>query len=569
MAQPVVISLELASHRSESQSGWDTETFVLAGVARGGSGDTRRLELQPDDVVELELDSGERLLVAAEDVGRYLGGVQGRGGDADPVLRVGGLLRPTGPQLPAAGSRDGLGSWVLRALRVHRQGPAGVTALAAAGAFQDYQLDNRRGLQRLSTESWSLAAVERMDASPEPSLVFLHGTASSTEGSFRALWGGNTSEVDLRSRLGALYGARLYGFEHRSLTESPVANALDLAKALPDGARLHLVSHSRGGMIGELLVRGLRRGQDPFTADDIQRFMDHGRRTGRQGYEKDAADLAELGRLLKAKRLQVERFVRVGATARGTTLASGRLDRWASVMLNLLGRGIGAIPGLQGVATGYGLLQSFLRSVVKMRSDARILPGLEAMMPDSPLVALLNAPDVEVDSPLHVIAGDYEGKGLLAWLGDCLSESFYGGATDLVVNTPSMSGGAPRTPGIWVQALSGPDVNHLSYFNREESAGALIEALEGRNGRFERLDGPSRTDIARGGRKPMPRPDAPIALMLPGVMGSHLAIGSDRIWFDPFSMVAGEMSRLGVDAQGVEPDGWQDISYEAFARHLS
>lgn len=569
MAQPVVISLELASHRSESQSGWDTETFVLAGVARGGSGDTQRLELQPDDVVELELDSGERLLVAAEDVGRYLGGVQGRGGDTDPVLRVGGLLRPTGPQLPAAGSRDGLGSWVLRALRVHRQGPAGVTALAAAGAFQDYQLDNRRGLQRLSTESWSLAAVERMEASPEPSLVFLHGTASSTEGSFRALWGGNTSEVDLRSRLGALYGARLYGFEHRSLTESPVANALDLAKALPDGARLHLVSHSRGGMIGELLVRGLRRGQDPFTADDIQRFMDHGRRTGRQGYEKDAADLAELGRLLKAKRLQVERFVRVGATARGTTLASGRLDRWASVMLNLLGRGIGAIPGLQGVATGYGLLQSFLRSVVKMRSDARILPGLEAMMPDSPLVALLNAPDVEVDSPLHVIAGDYEGKGLLAWLGDCLSESFYGGATDLVVNTPSMSGGAPRTPGIWVQALSGPDVNHLSYFNREESAGALIEALEGRNGRFERLDGPSRTDIARGGRKPMPRPDAPIALMLPGVMGSHLAIGSDRIWFDPFSMVAGEMSRLGVDAQDVEPDGWQDISYEAFARHLS
>jgi len=569
MAQPVVISLELASHRSESQPGWDTETFVLAGVARGSVGETRRLELQPDDVIELELDSGECLLVAAEDAGRYLGGGQGRGGDADPVLVVGGRLRPTGPQLPATGSRDGLGSWVLRALKVHRQGPAGVTALAAAGAFQDYQLGNRRGLQRLSTESWSLAAVERMEASPEPSLLFLHGTASSTEGSFRALWGGNTSEVDLRARLGALYGARVYGFEHRSLTDSPVANALELAKALPDGARLHLVSHSRGGMIGELLVRGQRRGGEPFSAGDIQRFVDHGRRTGRQGYEKDAADLAELGRLLAAKRLQAERFVRVGATARGTTLASGRLDRWASVMLNLLGRGIGAIPGLQGVATGYGLLQSFLRSVVKMRSDARILPGLEAMMPDSPLVALLNAPDVEVESPLHVIAGDYEGKGLLAWLGDCLSEAFYGGATDLVVNTPSMSGGAPRTPGIWVQALSGPDVNHLSYFNREESAGALIEALEGRNSRFARQDGPSRTDIARGGRKPMPRPDAPIALMLPGVMGSHLAIGSDRIWFDPFSMVAGEMSRLGVDAQGVEPDGWQDISYEAFARHLS
>lgn len=569
MAQPVVISLEQASRRTESQPGWETETFVLASMARGGVGDPQRLALQPDDVIELVLDSGECLLVAAEDAGRYLGGDQGRGANAAPELRVGGLLRPTGPQLPAATSRDGLGSWVLRALKVHRQGPAGVTALAAAGAFQDYQLGNRQGLHRLNTESWSLAVVNQLERSLEPSLLFLHGTASSTEGSFRALWGGSKSEVDIRARLAALYAGRVYGFEHRSLTESPVANTLELVKALPDGARLHLVSHSRGGMIGELLVRGQRRGEDAFTADDIQRFVDHGRRTGRQGYEKDAADLAELGRLLKAKGLRIERFVRVGATARGTTLASGRLDRWASVMLNLLGRGIGAIPGLQGVAAGYELLQSFLRAVVKMRSDARILPGLEAMMPDSPLVALLNAPDVEVDSPLHVIAGDYEGKGLLAWLGDCLSESFYGGATDLVVNTPSMSGGAPRTPGIWLQALSGPDVNHLSYFSREESAGALIEALEGKYRRFERQEGPSRVEIARGGRKPMERKDAPIALMLPGVMGSHLAIGSDRIWFDPISMIAGEMSRLKVDAQGVVPDGWQDMSYEAFARHLS
>lgn len=570
MAQPVVISLELASRRTESQPGWETETFVLASTARGGPGESRQLALQPDDVIELVLDNGESLLVAAEDAGRYLGMPQGRGGaDAGPVLHVAGLLRPSGPQLPAAASRDGLGSWLLRALKVHRQGPAGVTALAAAGAFQDYQLGNRRGLHRLNTESWSLAAVDRLEGSPEPSLLFLHGTASSTEGSFRALWGGNKSEVDIRARLAARYGARVYGFEHRSLTDSPVANALELVKALPDGARLHLVSHSRGGMIGELLVRGQRRGAGPFTSDDIQRFADHGRRTGRQGYEKDAADLAELGQLLQAKGLRIERFVRVGATARGTTLASGRLDRWASVMLNLFGRGIGAIPGLQGVVVGYELLQSFLRAVVKMRSDARILPGLEAMMPDSPLVALLNAPDVEVDSPLHVIAGDYAGKGLLAWLGDCLSEAFYGGETDLVVNTPSMSGGAPRTPGIWLQSLSGPDVNHLSYFNREESAGALIEALEGKNGRFERRDGPSRTDIARGGRKPMERKDAPIALMLPGVMGSHLAIGSDRIWFDPISMIAGEMSRLEMNAEGVVPDGWQDMSYEAFARHLS
>ena len=80
MAQPVVISLELASRRTESQPGWETETFVLASTARGGPGESRQLALQPDDVIELVLDNGESLLVAAEDAGRYLGMPQGRGG---------------------------------------------------------------------------------------------------------------------------------------------------------------------------------------------------------------------------------------------------------------------------------------------------------------------------------------------------------------------------------------------------------------------------------------------------------------------------------------------------------
>jgi hypothetical protein len=53
---------------------------------------------------------------------------------------------------------------------------------------------------------------------------------------------------------------------------------------------------------------------------------------------------------------------------------------------------------------------------------------------------------VQIEHPLHVLAGDYQGDGLLPWLGDCLSEVFYGGQTDLVVNTPSMSGGAARVP---------------------------------------------------------------------------------------------------------------------------
>jgi hypothetical protein len=34
-----------------------------------------------------------------------------------------------------------------------------------------------------------------------------------------------------------------------------MANALTLVNALPDGARLHLATHSRGGLVAEVLAR--------------------------------------------------------------------------------------------------------------------------------------------------------------------------------------------------------------------------------------------------------------------------------------------------------------------------
>jgi len=569
MPNPITLKLNAASQTSESVAGWQAETFTLTTAARGQDQAPLPVKLAPDDVLELELENGTRLLVAAEDAERYLGQAIGRGEGVTGEIQVGPALRLTGPHLPAGPSRDGMGAWMLKSLRVFKQGPAGMTALLAAGTFQDHQLENRTGLQRLSTALWGLTPIKQMPPTAEPALLFLHGTASSSEGSFKALWGGDKAELDARARIVAAYGDRVYGFEHRSLTESPIANVLALVEQLSDGARLHVVSHSRGGMLGELLARANRLGADPFTEADIQRFLAHAQRTGRVGFEQDGEHLRALNKAMKERSLRVERFVRVAGTARGTTLASGRLDRWASVMLNLFGKGLMAVPGLQPMAKGYDLLQRFLLAVVKERTDARVLPGLEAMMPDSPLVALLNAPDVEVDYPLHVIAGDYQGDGLLSWLGDCLSEAFYGGETDLVVNTPSMSGGARRRQGIWLKSLAGSAVHHLSYFRREESALPLLDALAGSNDRFERLDAPSRVELARGGKHTKPLPEGPIVLMLPGIMGSHLALENDRIWFDPANLIAGEMARLHVKVNGVTADGWMDMSYENFAQHLA
>lgn len=543
----------------ETVAGWTATGYVVQPAARGAEKDAPSVLLEPGAVLEIELENGTRLLVAAEDAERYLGRAIGRDGAGAPgVIAVGPTLRLAGPHLPTVTSRDGLGAWAVKSLRVFDTGPAGMTALIAAGTAQDWQLGQRLGLYRLQTDAWKLSPAPQMPSSTEPALLFLHGTVSSTEGSFRALWGGD-SDIDARAQLAQAYGERVYGFEHRSLTDSPIANVLALVRALPAGARLHLVSHSRGGMLGELLARANRLDNDPFTEADVQRFLAHAERTGRSGYEQDAKDLRALNQAMKERAIRVERFVRVAATARGTTLASGRLDRWATVMLNLAGLGLAPVPGL---------LKNFLLAVVKERTDARVLPGLEAMMPDSPLVALLNAPDVRLEYPLHVIAGDIDGDSLLSWLGDCLSEAFYAGQTDLVVNTPSMSGGAARKQGIWLKSVAGPAVHHLSYFKRAESARPLLSALAGSNEGFVELIGPSTALIARGGIDTKPLQDGPIALMLPGIMGSHLAVGR-RIWMNPVELIAGGMERLQISATGVTSDGWMDLSYERFAQHLA
>jgi len=573
-AKPEKINLRIdgtAKQEETSLSEWSAEVYELDGLSRGEAERVELKALEPDAVLELELANGTRILVAAADAERYLAVAPGRSAGEAGQIEVGQLLRLSGTRLPEGIARDGLGAWILKSLRIYRKGPAGMTALIAAGAFQDAQLENRNGLYRCATGVFGLLErVDTLPASADPTLLFLHGTASSTEGSFKDLW----ANEDTRKALVDAYGARLYAFEHRSLTEGPIANALDLVKTLPERARLHLLSHSRGGMVGELLARANRVDLEPFTELEIERFLAHAQRLGRDGVEDDAKRLNELNAELRKRDIRIERFVRVACPARGTTLASGRLDRWASVMLNMLGKGFDAtgklIPGMIPVAKGYGLLKNFLLAVVKQRTDAHILPGLEAMMPDSPMVGLLNAPGVKIGSPLHVLAGDFQGDGLLPWLGDCVSEVFYGGETDLVVNTPSMSGGAIRLQGIRQKAVSGPQVTHFSYFERAESAQALLRALKGDDSGFEPLEGPSRAEISRGGKKPKRKEDAPIVFILPGIMGSHIQLGRDRIWFDPFSMWSGEMAKLRADVvEGVKADGWMDRNYEMLARHLA
>ncbi len=136
-------------------------------------------------------------------------------------------------------------------------------------------------------------------------------------------------------------------------------------------------------------------------------------------------------------------MVRVACPSRGTLLASKRLDAYLSVLKWGL--------ELAGVPVAPQLVD-FLREVARRRADPTELPGLEAMMPDSAVVAWLNARSEPIPGELRVVAGDIEGDSVGSWVKTLLSDAFYWTDNDLVVQTRSMYGGMPRAAGAVVRA---------------------------------------------------------------------------------------------------------------------
>lgn len=390
----------------------------------------------------------------------------------------------------------------------------------------------------------------------QPLLLFIHGTASSTQGSFSELWTDTDSNDTIWQDLRGHYGDRIYALEHRTLTNSPIDNLIDLLNKLPVGCRLHLVSHSRGGLVGELLCRAqFKNNRDPFTEDDIALF-DPQLTSGlaglldilRKDYSHHQQQLRKLNALMLEKKPVIERFVRVACPARGTTLASGKLDVYLSGILNV----IGLIPALKASPI-YDLLKAFVLAVAKERTEPEHLPGLEAQMPGSPFIAMLNSAPESVAAHLAVIKGDIEPTGILKKISIFFLDRFYESDHDLVVNTPSMDGGARREHAIPILFDQGKAINHFRYFTNERTrkglfAGLTDQALPPAGFRLELQKA---VEIAR--TLPMGKqPDqVPAVFVLPGITGSHLAVDGNRVWIDFFDLVRGRFSELNIKAAHV------------------
>lgn len=502
---------------------------------------------------------------------------------------------------------DTLGGW----FGTPKAPAAGALAGKLCRAFENAVLDARLGTANGLLLFWDAASAAWQplpaDGAGLPlhdqALLLLHGTASSTQGSFAGLWAPEPSfgPAPDRAAVGADFARLaqtrlLLAFEHRSLTASPLLNVVELLRrlqqVLPAGCELNLLSHSRGGLVGELLCPVLG---GELAAPDRQAFA-----TTLQGaYPHDHPDQArvpEYAALLAALggRWRAGSFVRVACPARGTLLADRRTDLFLSLLLRSVGLAVGGIGN-----PWFEALQGLARALVASRSQASALPGLEAMIPGAPLSRALNVPQPGLVLPgrLRVVAGDSMALGwggVLSLLGDV----FYGlHDHDFVVHTHSMFGGLPRSDARSLR-IEDKSVTHFGYFKPGSlTRTPILAALAGVDSGFNRLEDDEA--ITRGmwqmfsssplSRRPLqewllPLQAAdcerkPILVVLPGIMGSELARHpSDTqdlslrtpVWLSLQSLLGGDLTQLDLAVgDALVPSGVMAVAYERLLKQAA
>ena len=617
-------------------------TYELAGVSRSSEAPQSITEDLGQGLLALEAEDGTTIFMRAdrlmEDVERLCPQAITAEGEIDfACFRERDVL-----------SRSGLGTWIWKRLSVLTLDKDAILDEALGEVRQQLgeTLLDKLGDRAIYAASWQgakvlMGAIEgRLAGEPgvyhwqggalsqsdlcrdehdprfkgweqQPGLLFIHGTASSTVGSFGDLPRGEDWEVLQRT-----FGSRVFGYEHRSFSESPIDNALALAKVLPTGAHICLVTHSRGGLVGDLLCLG-------GFGTEHQRLIDDYRRAPRPDEVEAEANNPELRKLREAvaaqeqeklrqlvglldqKNLHIDRYVRVACPAAGTALLSDNLDVFMSGLLNLVRKlgtwGTGV--AVSAVATPLAgkvvkeaadqLLRMLGRVVLEIadkRMQPQLVPGIEAMLPDSPMGTLLALAPRRQGIQMAVIAGDIEGGGLLKRIGVMFTDwmLFDRADNDLVVDTSSMYAGMAAGQGAHALYDQGSEVNHFSYFRNQRTRVALCDwlvdetpaSLRG----WSELLVPGRETReavkARLSRGAKPQPDdntRPVVILLPGIMGSHLEVdrqdpnqpgSGDRIWMDFLDLPRGGLRRIGRDAKGVEPEDLLDLAYGALARHL-
>jgi len=553
-------SVRVAARRSGGGSG---------GVSGGAATDSVRVTAVPgEDIVVLRIAGGPALMLHPETARDLMLGQGTTKRSASPTAAADNGDVPVPAQLrwrgleQAAPTRSGgfLGDVLLSGFDIITdlfKDKAVDFATSLVVSKVDGQVDagvyalKRESLTTLKDSGLKVAQVPSAKSpATEPLLVLIHGTFVETVSTFGKLWALHPQRV---GELFAHYGGRVYALDHPTVGASPICNALTLVNALPKGAHLHLVTHSRGGLVAEVLALVAGRA---INQDDLDFFPGTENATQRK-------ELQDLAAAVRAKGIVVDRVVRVACPARGTLLASKRLDAYLSVLKWTIElAGVPVVPALV----------DFLTEVARRRADPTQLPGLASMIPDTPLVNWLNGNEEAIPGELRVVAGDLQGDSIGSWLKTLLADAYYWTDNDIVVQTRSMYGGSPRVGGASFLLDQGGKSTHFNYFANERTVQAVVGGLTQTTPAGFRTIGPlswagqDSSGVRAARRSPADGravSEKPAVLVLPGILGSHLKAGDKRIWLS--LRLIGGLSKLKyqpADADGVKPDGPIGLVYD-------
>ncbi|MEO5595057.1 MAG: CHAT domain-containing protein, partial [Chitinophagaceae bacterium] len=190
-------------------------------------------------------------------------------------------------------------------------------------------------------------------------------------------------------------------------------------------------------------------------------------------------------------------------------------------------------------------------------------------------------PQAPIDSPLMVISGNSQLNLSFKALAVIAGKLFFNSKNDLVVNTASMYNGTKRLKMVQYFFDEGGTVDHFHYFKNQKTNAAILLALQSTSDAlipgFSKLEqGAAVADRnvilnLDGGQvfKNTVTGKRPIAIMVPGIMGSNLAKDGKLIWINYLRFLEGELSALTVSSPGkVEAPSIMKSSYKKLVDYL-
>lgn len=494
-----------------SQGASLSESFSIAPLQPDQEVDRRSVDRAEATLVEVKVEPGEEAVLLIEIDGvfewRYSKSVD----EIDPITgkrrgagtestRTFHLTRNSEAKTDDAPDRRGLLNWIAGGF-IDRARVYVVKFMAEKTInFARKRLEEsiRPGLVVMSgDDASSWIAKDRSTEIPQPAdrpakvLLCVHGTFSSTLGSFGALaatpWG--------KALLSQIYNEYdlVIGFDHRTLGETPEENARALNEAIgrqnfPQDTTLDVIAFSRGGLVARLLLERL---------------------------------LPESGFPMKPGKA-----IFVGCTNGGTALADR--ENWKTLLDLYTNIGIAAGKGLMVFDAGTAstiitesvkTLGSFLQAIVDKAITEEMVPGLAAMSPDSSLIEDLNGAAIttsEYDPNYFAMGSNFEPNAtptsatrtslpekLLKAIADFGADSLMKEDNDLVVDNEAMSQFGLRTEQI--QATKFWEANaiiyHTNYFAQEQVVHTLQSWLLD-----EGLDRVLSSDVDKAMATPRPMP---------------------------------------------------------------